>query len=115
VATGAQSADFSRIFGLESPTKGGTLNTGILGPNLWSFTPGWRWWFLCSSIYRPFFQLSHCFGHRAFKLRIAARDHVFGPVLDIDVGTDAFILHGPFIIATEKTAARRDHRSTVDK
>jgi hypothetical protein len=55
-----------------------------------------------------FFEHTHRFCDRAFELRIAAGDYVLGPVLDIDVGRDAFILYRPLSIACKETAARSD-------
>src|SRR3989442_6193763 len=77
---------------------------------LWlaSHTPGWRRWFLRGSIDGMFFHHAHPLLHRAFELWIVAGDNVLRPVLDIHVGRDAFILHGPTIVARQENAARRD-------
>ncbi len=58
---------------------------------------------------------SHGFLHSALKLWIAAGNHIFGPILDVDVGRDAFVLYGPSIVARKKATARSDHRTTIDK
>src|SRR5258708_35877809 len=61
-------------------------------------TPLWRWWFLRGAIDRTLFQHAHCFRHGALELRIAASNHFFGPVLDIDVRRHAFVLNRPSIV-----------------
>src|SRR6266446_2422836 len=72
------------------------------------YSPRWRWRFLRGAIDGMFFQHAHRFCDRAFELRIAAGDDVFGPVFDIDIGRDAFIFHRPFAIAREEAATGSD-------
>lgn len=69
---------------------------------------GWRR-FLRSPINGMFLQHAHGFGYRTLELRIATGYYVFGPVLDIDVGRDAFILDCPVSVARKESAARCDH------
>src|SRR2546422_2139067 len=77
--------------------------------------PGRRRRFLRGAIYGSFLQHAHGFRHSAFELWITSGDDVFGPVLDIDVGPDTFVLNCPVTVAREKPAARRDHRSAVNE
>src|SRR6267142_1188503 len=80
-----------------------------------SLTPGrWRRFF-GHPIYWPLFQLSHCFRYGAFELRIASRNNVSGPVLDVDVWPHALIFHRPLAVARKEAAARCDHRTSVNK
>src|SRR5687767_15358883 len=80
-----------------------------------TLAPGWRRRLCCRAIDRFFFQHPHRFLDRTFELRIASGDDVFRPILDINVRTDALILHRPLAIAREEPTTRRDHRTTVDK
>src|SRR6185503_13952171 len=57
----------------------------------------------------------HRFLNGAFELWIFTGDHVFGPVLDIDVRRNAFVLDRPSSVTCEEPAARRDHRPAVDE
>src|SRR5215213_3913755 len=75
-----------------------------------AFPPDWRWWLLRRAIGRTLFQQAHRLLYRAVELRVSARDNVLGPVLDIDVRRDAFVLHRPLPLACEEPAARSDHR-----
>ena len=52
------------------------------------------------------FEHAHRFCDSAFELGIATSDDVLGPVLDIHIGRDAFILYRPFSIAREEATAR---------
>src|SRR5262249_37750049 len=47
--------------------------------------------------------------------RIVTGNHILGPVLDIDVRRDAFVLNRPAIIAREKTSARCNGRTAIDE
>src|SRR2546422_10465065 len=78
-------------------------------------TPSGRRGLLRSAIHRSFLQHAHGFRHSAFELWITSGDDLFGPVLDIDVGPDTFVLNCPVTVAREKPAARRDHRSAVNE
>src|ERR1700686_243017 len=82
---------------------------------LWTHSPRGRRWFFRGPVNRAFLQPAHRFLHRALELWIATSDDVFGPVLNIDVGRDAFILYSPMTIAREEPAARSDHRSAIDE
>src|SRR5918992_4000954 len=44
----------------------------------------------------------------ALELRILPGDHVLGPVLDVDIGCDPFVLDRPFAVPRDEAAARRD-------
>src|SRR2546427_1969942 len=63
--------------------------------SLWSHAPGRRRWLFRGAIDRVLFQQAHAFLHRALKLRIAPGDYIFGPILNIDVGRDAFVFYRP--------------------
>jgi hypothetical protein len=63
---------------------------------LFSLTPGGWIWFFCHAGHWFFFKHAQGFLNGAFQLRIVAGDYFFGPVLDIDVGRDAFVLDRPF-------------------
>src|SRR5712692_4922012 len=82
---------------------------------LWPHSPLWRRRFFRGAINGMLFQHAHRFRHRALKLRIASGNHIFGPVLDVDVRRDAFVLYGPSIVARKEATARSDHRSTIDE
>src|ERR1041385_7195333 len=60
-------------------------------------------------------QQTHRFCNRAFELRIMSGDDIFGPILDIDVRRDTFVLDRPLAIMTKEAAAWSDGRSAVDK
>src|ERR1051326_6836230 len=60
-------------------------------------------------------QQTHRFCNRALKLRIVSGDHIFGPILDIDVRRNAFVLDGPFAVMTKEAATWSDRRSAIDK
>src|SRR5690242_20217589 len=62
-----------------------------------------------------FFQQAHRFLNGAFELWIFAGYNFLGPVLDVNVGCDAFVLDRPSSLTREEPAARRDHRATVDE
>src|SRR2546427_11697388 len=62
-----------------------------------------------------FCEHAHCFLYGALELWIVSRDYIFGPVFNVDVGRDAFVLDGPFVIAREEAAARGNHRSAINK
>src|SRR5579883_2946483 len=53
--------------------------------------------------------------NRALELRVMACDHVFGPVLDIDVRSLAFVLDVPLALAVEEAAAWSDRRAAIDE
>src|SRR6267142_2503686 len=80
-----------------------------------SLAPGGWWWLLRCSINGTLSQLSHRFCHCSFKLWIAALYYILRPVLDIDVGRDAFVLNRPVTVARKEPAAGCDHRSAVNK
>src|SRR5260370_7205245 len=77
--------------------------------------PRWGRRFFRGAIDRMLFQHAHCFRHGALELRIAAGNHFFGPVLDIDVRRHAFVLNRPSILAREEAPAWSDHRPTIDE
>src|ERR1044071_6671184 len=77
--------------------------------------PRWWCWFLRETFDRALLQHSHRFLNRAFELRIFAGDDFLGPVLDVDVRRDSFVLNRPFSITREEAPARRDHRSAIDE
>src|SRR5205814_6995379 len=60
-------------------------------------------------------QQTHCLFNGTLELRIVSRDDIFGPILDIDIRRNAFVLDRPFAIMTEEAAAGCDRRSAVDK
>src|SRR6266536_5252506 len=60
-------------------------------------------------------QPTHCFRDGAFELWIMTGNNILGPVLDVDVWCDAFVLHRPLPITCKEASARCDHRATVDK
>jgi hypothetical protein len=71
-----------------------------------SFPPRrWRWFFR-RTIDWMLLQQSHPFLNRAFELWISTSNYILGPVLDIDVGRDAFVLNCPMSIACEEASAR---------
>src|SRR5262249_60834326 len=76
---------------------------------LFSHTPGWWWRLFAGAIYRTFFQHPHGFLNRALQLRVAARDHIFWPVLNVNVRSDAFVLHRPLIVASKEPTTRSNH------
>src|SRR5947209_6521020 len=61
------------------------------------------------------FQQAHRFCDGSLELWIVSGDYVFGPILDVDVGSDAFILNGPPIVAREEPSARGNRRTAIDK
>src|SRR5437016_12713933 len=78
-------------------------------------TPRWWWRFFRHAIHRMKLQQTHCLFNGALELRIVSRDDIFGPILDIDIRRNAFVLDRPFAIMTEEAAAGSDRRSAVDK
>src|ERR1700738_390345 len=72
----------------------------------WPDTPGGRRRFLTCPVYRVLFQHAHRFLDGSLHLRIATRNHVLGPIFDINIGPDAFVLYGPLAVAREESAAR---------
>src|SRR5262245_27010471 len=48
-------------------------------------------------------ELLHADLHRLLELRVVAGDHVLRPVLDVDVGRDAFVLDRPAPRRVEET------------
>src|SRR5712664_127196 len=81
----------------------------------WPLAPGRRWRFPSCAIDWMLFQHAHRFLHCAFELWISSGNHFFGPVLDVDVRRDPFVLNCPSPIAREKPAARSDHRTAIDE
>src|ERR1043166_8052142 len=80
-----------------------------------SLAPHGRWRLFGKTFHRVFFQQAHSFLDCPFELWIPAGDDVLGPVFDVDIGSNAFILDGPSTVTREEAAARRDHRAAVDE
>src|SRR5881397_1411097 len=57
----------------------------------------------------------HRFRNRTLKLQVMTTDYVLRPILDINVGSDAFILNRPFSVARKESTARSNCRTAIDE
>src|SRR6185295_11366600 len=70
---------------------------------------------LSGAIDGALFEHTHGFRNGALELGIMTGNDFFGPVLNVNVRGDAFVLDRPTSIAGKEATTRRNHRAPVNE